>query len=105
MVSARSSLSSALKYALKSSTGVSALIMKASPCRPDERAIVYIVFIVNFADDFLQHILDGDQAGHTAILVHHNGHVQAAAAKFLQQDVKALAFGDELGGSQQGAQG
>ena len=62
------------------------------------------MFVVDFTDDLFQHVLDGDQSGHAAVFVDHDGHVQAIAAEFLEQDIEALAFGDVLGRTQQGAE-
>ena len=71
----------------------------------DEGALIIgIVLVVDVADDFFQDILDGDQAGYTAVLIDHDRHVQMRAAEFLEQDVQALAFRNELGRAQQGAQ-
>ena len=41
----------------------------------DERIGGGICFVLDFADDFLQYILDGHQAGHTAIFIDYNGNV------------------------------
>ena len=68
------------------------------------RRIIFIVFVVDFADDFLEHILDRDQAGQTAIFVDHDGHVIARQAELLEQDVQALGFGNHRHRPQQAAE-
>jgi hypothetical protein len=57
--------------------------------------LVEVVFVLDVADDLLQHVLDGDQAGDAAVLVDHDRHVVARGAELAQQDVEALGFGNE----------
>ena len=47
--------------------------------------ILKIVLIRNFADDLFEHVLDGDEAGDTTILVHHNRHVLLRLQKRRQE--------------------
>ena len=57
--------------------------------------LVEVVLVLDVADDLLEHVLDGDQAGHAAVLVHDDRHVVAAGAEFAQQHVQALGLGHE----------
>src|SRR4029078_11533858 len=57
--------------------------------------VLDVVLIADVADDLLQHVLDGHQSGHAAILVDDYCHVMMAGAEFLQQHVEALALGNE----------
>ena len=63
-----------------------------------------IVLVLDVADDLLQHVLDGHQAGDTAVLVDHQRHVVAGAAKFLEQYVEALGLRHEGDRAQHRAQ-
>ncbi len=65
------------------------------------RNIFGIVFIFDIANDLLEYILNGDQSNYPAILVNHDCHVVTAVTEFLQQNVEALALGNEHGGPQQ----
>ncbi|MNI42198.1 hypothetical protein D3C73_964790 [compost metagenome] len=60
-----------------------------------------VVFVVDVADDLLQHVFDGDQAGDTAVLVHHDRHVVARQAELLQQHVELLRFRNQHRRAQQ----
>ncbi len=62
--------------------------------------IVEVVFVLDVADDLLEHVLDCDQARHAAVLVDHDRHVVAVRAEFAQQHVQALGLGHENGGPQ-----
>src|SRR6185312_10892563 len=57
--------------------------------------VLDIELIVDIAHDLLDDILDRHQAGHTAVLVHHERHVVTVATEFLQQDVEPLGLWDE----------
>src|SRR5579885_1428501 len=48
------------------------------------RRIVLVVLVVDLADDLLEHVLDGDEPGHAAVLVDHDRHVIARQAKLLE---------------------
>ena len=54
------------------------------------------VLVADVADDLLQQILDGDQAGHGAVLVDHDAHVLFFALHLAQQLVATLGFRHEL---------
>ena len=58
-----------------------------------------VVLVRDLTDDLLEHILDGDDAGHVTVLVHHDRHVVARVAEILQQDIEALAFRDDRSGT------
>ena len=47
--------------------------------------LVDVELVLDLADDLLDHILEGDQAGDAAELVDDDGHVVARAAKFALQ--------------------
>jgi hypothetical protein len=57
--------------------------------------LVEVVLVLDVADDLLEHVLDGDQAGHAAVFVDHDGHVVVVRAEVAQQHVQALRFRDE----------
>src|SRR6476619_5592075 len=61
----------------------------------------FVMFVVDLADDLLQHVLDRHQSGHAAVLVDDDGHVVARLAEFAQQHVELLGFGDQDRRSQQ----
>jgi hypothetical protein len=90
---------------LTRSSGVSPLTRKVRSARPIDIALVFVdvKLVVNFADDLLEHIFNRDQAGGTAEFVNDDRQVVAVAPKFTQQVVEPLAFRDEGGRSQQGA--
>ena len=51
---------------------------------------VEILFIHDVAYDLLQHVFNGDEAGHATVLIDHHRHVIARDAEFAQQDVESL---------------
>ena len=53
------------------------------------------VLVVDLSHDLLQHVLDGDESRHAAVLVDDDGHVVAARPKLAEQHVEPLALGDE----------
>jgi hypothetical protein len=59
---------------------------------------VEIVFVLDVADDLFQHVFDGDQAGHAAVFIDHDGHVVVVGAEVAQQHVQALGFGMKMAG-------
>ena len=59
--------------------------------------LVEIVLVLDIADDLLQHILDGDQSGDSAIFVDDDGDMVAIGAEVAQQYVEALGFRHEDG--------
>src|SRR5690606_4813842 len=68
--------------------------------RLDPAFTVNVVLVLDLTDDLLQNVFDGHQARHATIFVHHNGHVVAVAAKFLQQMVEPLALRHKGGRAQ-----
>src|SRR5271170_1299188 len=50
--------------------------------RADADIVFDVKLIVDVAHDLFDDILNRDQAGHAAVLIHHYGHVIAVAAKF-----------------------
>ncbi len=62
--------------------------------------LVEIVFVLDVADDLLQHVFDGDQAGHAAVFIDDDGDVVAVDAEVAQQHVQPLGFGNEHGRAQ-----
>src|SRR5262245_29525739 len=61
----------------------------------DVEVVLDVVLIADVADDLLQHVFDGHQSGHAAILVDDYCHVMMAGAEFLEQHVEALALRNE----------
>ncbi|MNM77015.1 hypothetical protein D3C81_888570 [compost metagenome] len=59
------------------------------------------MLVFDVADDLFQHVLDGHQARHTAVLVDDDGHVIVVGAELAQQHVQALGLGHEGGRAQQ----
>ena len=57
-----------------------------------------IGFVFNFADDFFEHVLDGDEACDTTILVNDDRHMVAVLPKFPQQHIESLALGTAITG-------
>ncbi|CAM2151793.1 hypothetical protein PT2222_270013 [Paraburkholderia tropica] len=78
---------------------------EAAVGRSDDVAafLVEVVFVLDVADDLLQHVLDRDQAGHAAVFVHDDGDVIAVLPEVVQQHVQALRLGDEHGRAQHAA--
>jgi hypothetical protein len=63
-----------------------------------------VEFVLDLADDLLEHVLDREQPGGVAELVDHDRQVVAVAAELAQQLVEVLRFGHEHRGPQQRAQ-
>src|SRR5215831_10106280 len=59
--------------------------------------VLDIELIVDLADDLLDDVLYGAQARYATVLIDHDRHVIAVAAKFLQQHVQSLGFRHEYG--------
>ena len=66
---------------------------------------VGLVLVANVADDLLQKILDGDEAGDGSIFVDDDAHVLLFALHLAQELVTALGFRNECGGAQDGGDG
>jgi hypothetical protein len=81
-VSNSSSLKSLPKRSLNSAIGVSALTRNSpfgSGLDQGLLVVVVVVLVVDVADDLLEHVLDGDEAGDAAVLVDDDRHVAARA--------------------------
>ena len=63
---------------------------------------VGLVLVADVADDLLQQIFDGDQAGDAAVFIDHDAHVLLFALHLAQQLVAALGFRNEGGGALDG---
>ena len=63
----------------------------------DDLGQLGVVLVGELADDLLQEVLHGDQAGSTAVLVDGQGHVEAAGLHLAQEVVGGLHLGDVLG--------
>ena len=60
--------------------------------RLDQRFLA-VVLVLDLADDLLDHVLHGDQAGGAAVLVDHDGHVPLGDLHLVQQLVDRLRLG------------
>jgi len=65
--------------------------------------LVEVVFVLDVANDLLQHVFDRHQSGNAAVLVDDDGDVIAVGTEFLQQHVEPLRFRNEHGGTQHAA--
>ena len=65
----------------------------------DDGVLDAVVLVLDFADDFFEQVLDGDEAGGAAVLVDDDGHVDALLAHVGEEVVHALRFGHEEGGA------
>ena len=54
-----------------------------------------VVLILDVADDFLEHVLDGDKAARAAVLIESYGDVLLAGAEFLQERSDGFRLGNE----------
>jgi hypothetical protein len=68
-----------LKYSLNSSMGVWRTTYWRSSRPADVHILVDVVLVVDVADDLLDHVFDGDQAGNPAAFVGDDGHVNPRA--------------------------
>ena len=66
-----------------------------------DRIRLDVVFVADLADDLLEKILDGDEAGGAAVFVDDDRHLDLPALELLQQLRHALGFGDERGRTRQ----
>lgn len=63
---------------------------------------LFVVLVVDVADDFLDDVLHGDDAGGGTVLVDDDGHVDFVVLEFGEEVVDFLGFGDEVGGAYEG---
>ena len=75
----------------------------AVACGLDQRGLE-VELVLHLADELLHHVLDGDDAGRAAVLVHHDGERGAGALEALQRHLDVGRLGDEADGAQQAAQ-
>ena len=68
----------------------------------DVGALLVIVFIADFAHDFLDDIFHGHQARRAAKLVHHDGDMDFVGLEVTQKLVYHLCLGHEIGRTNQG---
>ena len=59
-------------------------------------ALVYVVLVLDVADQLLDQVLQGDDAGRAAVLVHHDGQVRPVAAHLRQRGQHGLADRQQL---------
>src|SRR5689334_6721152 len=59
----------------------------------DDRFALDVVLVANLADDLLEQILDGDEPGGAAVLVHDDGHLRLAPLHVFEQLRHPFAFG------------
>lgn len=50
---------------------------------PNEFGFLVIMLVINFSDNFFEHILDRQQTGNATVLVYNNRHVIVTISKFL----------------------
>ena len=60
------------------------------------RKVRYVVFVLDFAKDLLQHVLERNDARRTAELVDHHGDVRLVLDEVLQQQLQGHGLGDEI---------
>ena len=60
----------------------------------DRLLFLDIRFVLDLTHDFLEHVLDGDQACNTAVLVNHDRHVVAVLTELPQKHIQSFAFRD-----------
>ena len=63
-----------------------------------DRALLPVVLVLDVADDLLDQVLEGHEAAHRAVLVHHHGHVRAPLLQLLQQLADLLRLRHEVHG-------
>ena len=64
------------------------------------RAVVFVEFVFDVAQNLLDYILQRYQAADAAVFVHHHGQVVVHIAKLFKQHVQRLALGHEHGWAQ-----
>ena len=73
--------------------------------QPHDERLLLVVLVLDLADDLLEQVLDGHQAGRPAVLVEHDRDVDLAALEFVEQVVDAHRLGHEDGRPEDGPQG
>ena len=69
--------------------------------QPDDQRLLLVVLVLDLADDLLEEVLDGDQAGRPAVLVEHDRDVDLAPLELVEQVVDAHRLGHEDGRPEQ----
>ena len=59
------------------------------------RRFVKVVFVLDIADNLLEHVLDRNQAADPRVFINDDRHVIMRDAKLAQQDIEALRFGNK----------
>ena len=70
----------------------------------DDHRLFLVVLVLDLADDLLEQVLDGHQAGRAAVLVEHDREVDLAPLELVEQVVHAHRFGHEDRRAQDGPQ-
>src|SRR5260370_27107273 len=68
----------------------------------DRRRLTDVVFVMNLAHDFLEDVLERDQARRAAELVHHDREMRRPTLEIAQLAVERLGLGHVGGGSHEG---
>ena len=71
---------------------------------PDDQRLLLVVLVLDLADDLLEQVLDGDEAGRAAVLVEHDRDVDLAPLELVEQVVDAHRLGHEDRRAQERAQ-
>ena len=58
----------------------------------DQFIFAFIVFIMNFSNDFFENVLQGDKSGHFTIFIKNNGDVESRFTHFDQKFRNILVF-------------
>ena len=78
-------------------------LIAAVAVRRNGRIGDFVVFVVNFADDFFDDVFDGNKAGEVAVFVDNERHVVTVGFEVAQHRVQRFAFGDNGRRAQEGA--
>ena len=69
---------------------------EAARRHPLDQPLVLVVLVADLADQLLEQVLEGDEPGGAAVLVHHDGEVELLGLELAQQRVGALRARDEV---------
>ena len=87
----------------RSSTSARPSTRASSSDEPDDERLLLVVLVLDLADDLLEQVLDGHEAGGPAVLVEHDRDVDLAPLELVEQVVDAHRLGHEDGGPQERA--
>ena len=59
--------------------------------------LAHVELVLDLTDDLLQEVLDRHEAGDSAVLVDHDGHLDAPALELAQELLEGLSLGNEHG--------